>query len=183
LLQTVSIANRPVGADDADIIRVQHVFRSGKPMYKRLLLCYDGSREGRNALRCGAELAMQLKAETHVLAVMSLLARVYVPEAMTELSVAKEQQVAQEILCEAVEWLKARGVDAHGQLVCGKPMEQIPLFADKLKVDLIVVGHRTRGRLSRWWAGPENASLLDRVSCSILVAIGSEAQTEQAAEG
>jgi hypothetical protein len=46
---------------------------------------------------------------------------------------------------------------------------------------IVVVGHRSRGRLSRWWAGRENPSLLDRVSCSILVAIGSEAQEVQAA--
>jgi hypothetical protein len=51
-------------------------------------------------LRCGAELALQLKAETHVLAVMPLLGGAFVPEAMTELSLAKEQQLAQKILCE-----------------------------------------------------------------------------------
>jgi hypothetical protein len=29
--------------------------------YKKILLCYDGSREGRKALRCGADLALDLK--------------------------------------------------------------------------------------------------------------------------
>jgi hypothetical protein len=40
-----------------------------------------------------------------------------------------------------------------------------------LGVDLIVVGHRPCGPIARWWAGPGNSQLLDRVDCSILVSI------------
>jgi len=35
--------------------------------------------------------------------------------------------------------------------------------------DLIVVGYRYKNRLTRWWAEGEEATLLTRVSCSILV--------------
>ncbi len=67
--------------------------------YRKILLCYDGSREGRKALRQGANLA------------------------------------------------------------------------ESLQVDLVVVGHRCRNGLARWWMGADNTPLLDRVKCSILVAV------------
>ncbi|AXF06374.1 universal stress protein [Paraburkholderia hospita] len=38
--------------------------------FDRILLCYDGTPEGRQALRCGAALARELQAETHLLAVV-----------------------------------------------------------------------------------------------------------------
>lgn len=37
--------------------------------YSRILLCYNATREGRMALRQGAALALELNAETHLLAV------------------------------------------------------------------------------------------------------------------
>jgi nucleotide-binding universal stress UspA family protein len=39
-----------------------------------------------------------------------------------------------------------------------------------MDADLVVVGHRPRSALSRWWSSSEEASLLDRVSCSVLAA-------------
>jgi hypothetical protein len=38
--------------------------------YCNILLCYDSTREGRRALIQGAELAQQLGAETHLLAIV-----------------------------------------------------------------------------------------------------------------
>ncbi|SFJ14037.1 hypothetical protein SAMN05192543_105556 [Paraburkholderia megapolitana] len=39
---------------------------------KRILLCYDATPEGRCALRCGAMLARQLQAETHLLSILDI---------------------------------------------------------------------------------------------------------------
>jgi len=50
-----------------------------------------------------------------------------------------------------------------------------------LKADLIVVGHKPCGVLARWWAGPGNGLLLDRVSCSVLVAIAPSDEPDEAA--
>jgi len=54
-------------------------------------------------------------------------------------------------------------------------------LANELHVDLVVVGHRCRTGLSRWWMGAGNTPLLDRVSCSILVACSSAQEQQQAA--
>jgi len=40
-------------------------------MFKRVLLCYDGSRAGRAALKQGAELAVLVGAQVHVLSIIS----------------------------------------------------------------------------------------------------------------
>ena len=40
-------------------------------MYKRVLVAYDGSREGRSALREGALLVRELNAELYILAVVA----------------------------------------------------------------------------------------------------------------
>jgi nucleotide-binding universal stress UspA family protein len=68
-------------------------------------------------------------------------------------------------------WLKEHGVPAEGQLVYGNPMVHIPEVAKRIGADLIVVGYRYRTRLARWWSEEEEATLLTKVSCSILVAM------------
>jgi len=45
----------------------------------------------------------------------------------------------------------------------------------------VVVGHRARSGMSRWWMGAGNTPLLDRVSCSILVAVSTAHEQETVA--
>ena len=39
---------------------------------------------------------------------------------------------------------------------------------------MIVLGHKPRGKLARWWSESDEESLLGRVACSILVATAAE---------
>jgi hypothetical protein len=48
-------------------------------MYRKILLCYDGTREGRNALKEGAEVALCMNAETYLLAIVRSMVGVTVP--------------------------------------------------------------------------------------------------------
>ena len=138
--------------------------------FSKILLCYDSSREGRRALLQGAELAQHVGAETHLLAIAQGQ-----PSAMLDqpspVAIHEEEKNIKDVLREGVERLRARGLVAHGHLVFGRPIDEIPAVAKSLGVDLIVIGHRPCGALERWWAGPGNAQLLDRVACSILVSI------------
>ena len=45
--------------------------RPEMPTLKRILLCYDGTREGQHALKDGAALAQDLNAEVHVPSVIN----------------------------------------------------------------------------------------------------------------
>jgi nucleotide-binding universal stress UspA family protein len=139
--------------------------------YRKILLCYDGRRESRDALRQGGELAAALGAETHVLLVSSVIHNASAYAAVTELQVDVENSACKKILQEGLEWLRERGVEATPHVVLGTPIEVIPRIARELNIDLIVVGHVARSALGRWWAGPENASLLDRVRCCVLVTV------------
>jgi len=139
--------------------------------FNKVLLCYDSSREGRRALLQGAELAQQAGAEAHLLAIAPGFAGSMI-DTPSEVAIRNYEKNVKEVLREGVERLRARGLTATGHLVFGNPIEQIPAVARRLGVDLIVVGHKPCGAIARWWAGPGNAQLLDRVDCSILVTIG-----------
>ena len=141
--------------------------------YSRILLCYNATREGRMALREGAALARELNAEAHLLAVVDQLGWATSYDAPLINVDAIEKQTAQEILREGVADLVSRGVFARGHLAIGDPMEQIPSYAEFLKVDLIVLGHHKMGRLARWWTRDTDRLLLDRVRCGVLVVIDS----------
>ncbi len=139
-------------------------------MYSKVLLCYDGTREGRKALRAGADVVISMKAEAYLLAICHSLVASAIPEGITPALVECEDQRANALLEEGVAWLRERGVPAKGSLEYGNAVDCIVETAGKIGADLIVLGHKQRGRLARWWSASDEESLLERVSCSILIA-------------
>jgi nucleotide-binding universal stress UspA family protein len=141
--------------------------------YRKILLAYNGSAEGKRALLECAELANFLGAETHLLAVASMppslfLTEGFVPEELLE----EEKKRTQTVLDEGIATLKEKGFNALGHLAVGEPVEEICRLARELSVDLVVVGHnQTTSFAARWWKGSVGASLLDYSPCSILIAL------------
>ena len=140
-------------------------------MYRRVLLCYDGTREGRRALRQGADVVMAMKSEAFLLAICRSLVTSAIPDAVTPELVHCEERHANALLDEGVKWLQERGVKAKGALEFGNAVDRISETAEGVGADLIIVGHKTRGPLARWWSESDEATLLERVRCSILVAM------------
>jgi len=152
----------------------RQITRHGKTTvaaFRKILLCYDSTREGRRALIEGAELAQAVGAETHLLAIAPTLVGNTMVAMPSEIALREEERNIKEVLAEGVQKLRARGLVATGHLAFGRPIEHIPAVAKSLEVDLIVIGHRPTGTLARWWSGGGNAQLLDLVNCSILVSI------------
>jgi nucleotide-binding universal stress UspA family protein len=141
--------------------------------YRKILLAYNGSQEGKRALLECADLAGFLQAETHLLAVASMppslfLTEGFVPEELLE----EEKKRTQAVLDEGIRTLRDRGFNATGQLAVGEPVEEICRLAKTLGVDLIVIGHNQNTSFAaRWWKGSVGASLLDYAPCSILIAM------------
>jgi len=141
--------------------------------YRKILLAYNGSAEGKRALVECAELANFLGAETHLLAVASMppslfLTEGFVPEELLE----EEKKRTQQVLDEGIATLKERGFAAAGHLAVGEPVEEICRRAKDLAVDLVVVGHNQNTSFAaRWWKGSVGASLLDYSPCSLLIAL------------
>ncbi len=141
--------------------------------YKKILLAYNGSDEGKRALLECAELANFLGAETHLLAVATMppslfLTEGFVPEELLQ----EEKKRMQQILDEGIRTLTGKGFNATGHLAVGEPVEEICRCAKDLDVDLIVIGHNQKTSFAaRWWKGSVGASLLDHAPCSILIAM------------
>ncbi|MES1942705.1 UspA domain-containing protein [Salinisphaera sp. PC39] len=145
--------------------------------FEKILLAYDGSEQGRVALRRARPL-IGGEEEIHLLAVVPLTSAVAAAEGFyTEAMYEAERERVQAVLDEGVRLLESRGIHAEGHLRAGQPAHQISELAKHLGVDLVVVGHHRRGPLQRWWQGSVGASLLDRLDCSLLVA--QEAEKEE----
>ncbi len=140
-------------------------------MYQRILLAFDGSTRGRAALKQGADIAEKMGAETHLLAVMQLPASSqwsegYIPDAFFD----DEKKRVESILEAGVDLLKARGLTTTGHLESGNPTDRIVRIAKQENIDLIVIGHSSKGSVARWWQGSVGSSLVNQSPCSFLIA-------------
>jgi len=138
-------------------------------MYKRVLLAYDGSIEGRRALREGAKLAQLCSAEVFLLAVVEI-SSIMAPEAGLAVPIDEQTANYKAILAEGVERLEALGFSPTSRLEIGDAGKTIAGVAEEIGAHLVVVGHRPQGPLARWWFGSVGSYLVKRLRCSVLVA-------------
>jgi len=139
------------------------------PVYRRILLAYDGSVEGRLALREGARLAQVCAAEVFLLAVVDISSGMSMGEATVPGLVLAQQEAFEEVLHEGVRRLTAMGFQPKAKLGLGDPAEEIAAVAREIGADLVVVGHRQQGPLARWWRGSVGTRLVNNLDCSLLV--------------
>ncbi len=142
-------------------------------MYKKILMAYNGTQEGRGALLECAELAAFSRAETHLLAVASMPSSMFLTEGFVpEELIDEEKKRMQSVLDEGLQALAQRGFSVTGHLAVGEPVEEISRLATELQCDLIVLGHKQQHSFAaRWWRGSVGASLLDCAPCSILITV------------
>jgi membrane fusion protein, multidrug efflux system len=138
-------------------------------VYQRVLLAYDGSIEGRTALREGALLARRFGAQVFVLSVIREAAGTKLGEGVGGGGIAQQRVEYERVLQEGMERLAALGFQASGRIVIGEPAQEIAAYAERVNADLVVVGHRRQSAVGRWWSGPSGAYLSDHIRCSLLV--------------
>jgi nucleotide-binding universal stress UspA family protein len=139
-------------------------------MYKRILLAYDGSVEGRTALREGALLARQCGAQVFLLSVLVDTGTFLLADVAHAGASVQVEDAFRDVLNEGVARLRQLGFDPVAKMVRGEPAEEIGAYARQIEADLIVVGHRRQSAFDRWWSGPRGAYLMDYTDCSLLVA-------------
>jgi nucleotide-binding universal stress UspA family protein len=137
-------------------------------MYRKVLLAYDGSIEGRRALREGAKLAQLCRAEVFLLAVVEI-SSIMTPEAGLAIPIEQQADDYKAILNEGAERLKALGFSPTSRLEVGDAGQKIAEVAEQIGAHLVVVGHRPQGPLARWF-GSVGSYLVKRLRCSVLVA-------------
>jgi nucleotide-binding universal stress UspA family protein len=139
-------------------------------MYKKVLLAYDGSIEGRRALREGAKLAQLCSTDVFLLAVVETASSVAALEGGVMISMDEQFEIYRDILTEGVERLKAMGFSPTARLGMGAPGPEIAGVAEEIGANLVVVGHRPSGPLARWLFGSVGTYLVKHLRCSVLVA-------------
>jgi nucleotide-binding universal stress UspA family protein len=142
-------------------------------MYKQVLLCYDATDAGRRALRRGAELAILLGAEVHLLSIVpaGFADPVLSAGILGHPCIAAGD--ARKMLDESVDWLKTQGITAKGYLASGNTIDQILAHTKRLAIDLIVLGHYPQRSGGFWWTGSSRVSLAESANCCVLVAVDS----------
>jgi nucleotide-binding universal stress UspA family protein len=138
-------------------------------MYDRILLAYDGSREGRSALREGALMAKRFGSRVFLLSVVAETPGVRIGDAAYPNAVTTSQGAYNELFDEAIERLRSFGLRPEGKVVAGEPAQAIAAYAREVAAELVVVGHRKQGLIERWWSGATGAYLVDHLACSLLI--------------
>lgn len=143
-------------------------------MYQRILLAYDGSETGQQALLECRDVAQWSQAAVSLVAVTPLYINMVGVEAGIYDSdlAAEENEKYTAILNDGLQKLLAAGFHATGEVLLGETVDEIVRYARKIDADLIVVGHRhLDGWAARWWRGSVSKSLIEHAPCSVLVVI------------
>lgn len=146
-------------------------------MYKHIILAYDGSASGQNALLSIKELTQWEKPKLTLLAVVPRPLDAGSLEvgflANTDTTGIDEDLKNQ--LRRGVKSLRAMGFAAVGELLTGEVIRELTRYAEEKSADLIVVGHtHEKNLLKRWWSGSTAKSLVDEASCNVLIVIASK---------
>jgi nucleotide-binding universal stress UspA family protein len=143
-------------------------------MYKRILLAYDGSQPGQQALLDCDEMAQWAKAELFLVAVMPPPAALIGGEGFVYDTRGEEEERKrfEGVLAEGLEKLSASGNRVRGEVVTGDAVDEITRYAKEVKADLIMVGHKHLDSwAARWWRGSVSKTLIEHAPCSVLVVI------------
>jgi len=136
-------------------------------MYAKIVIAYDGSEMGKKAFDTALELAAKDGAELHVLTVVRALD--IADDVETEALIENSLEHHRKLLSELEEPVRRKGIRAYFEAVVGHPAEQIIYYADKNKVDLIVVGNRGRSKFARLLLGSVSKQVTEHAQRPVLV--------------
>jgi nucleotide-binding universal stress UspA family protein len=139
-------------------------------MYRRIVLAFDSTVEGRAALREGALLAKQCGADVFLLSVLADNTSLSLAEGAQAGAAEIHMDTYRSVLQDGLKKLEQLGFKPVGRLVRGEPALQIGNYAREVRADLVVVGHRRQSFLERWWTGSTGGYIVDNLACSLLVA-------------
>ena len=143
-------------------------------MYKRILLAYDGSDAGQNALLDCRELAHWGQSELFLVAVMpSAMSFVGLEGGVYDVELEERERAKyQSILQDGLRRLEQAGYSARGEVVTGEAVDEITKYARKIEAKLVVVGHKHLDSwAARWWRGSISGALIEHAPCSVLCVI------------
>ncbi len=140
---------------------------TGNTVPTHILVGFDGSPFAEQAFEMALGLATLAGARLSLVSVATL------PEPPGSVETRATIEAATQHYEEAYENLRrladSRGVALETRVLVGHPAEQIIRLAADTGVDLIVVGHRGRSRVSQWVFGSISRRIVNHAPCSVLV--------------
>jgi nucleotide-binding universal stress UspA family protein len=142
-------------------------------MYKTIVLAYDGSSAGQQALLDSKDLAQWSQAVLWLVAVMPYNINVVTIEGSFPIPELDQKNKAefQKILADGLHRLEQAGYAATGELLAGDAVQELTRFARKVNADLIVVGHKHVEGWARWWSGSISGALVEHSPCSVFCVV------------
>lgn len=145
---------------------------SEKPIFKKILVGYDGSDNAGRALSKAIALARRSKADLRIVVVADTgryTATVGL-ESLYKQFDEKARKNAENLATAALEQSKAGGVpDAYASVEVGHPSDMILGVAEDDKSDLVVVGRRGISGLERFFLGSVSTAIINHAKSDVLV--------------
>jgi len=136
-------------------------------MMKKMLVAYNQSPESEAAFNLALDLARQYKSELNVLSVVRLAEPPMDVETEAELenAAAHYKQAFNTLRKKA----KDAGMDIKTLVVNGHPVDQILHEVEKQGIDVLVMGHQSRGKFGKWFTGAVTDRVVDHAPCTVIV--------------
>jgi nucleotide-binding universal stress UspA family protein len=137
-------------------------------MYARILVANDGSAGAQKALTAAIELARQISAELHMVAVEELPR---FPASIDEVAEEKDEanQRFRPVIEAAQSEAAANGVAIETHLIPGHVADAVIALVKQLNIELIVVGFMGHSQLYERIIGGTTDRLVRLAPCSVLV--------------
>ncbi|MDN7179712.1 universal stress protein [Caballeronia sp. SEWSISQ10-4 2] len=138
-----------------------------------LLMYYDGSPESRSALLRVTRLGYALTATVHILSVVDIGSAVGSSLGyLSDVACLQIEGTIKQTLDEALDHLRESGTVARGYVAAGNVVDSMARYAEILNADLLVLGHRNRRGLARWWDQPsKHAELVKRAAGRAVITV------------
>ena len=144
-------------------------------MYKRIILAYDGTASGQQALLSIKDMAYWERPKLTLVAVAPSFEMDVGAVEMGYLGTtggANIEDKLKEQLRKGVKTLRSMGFEADGEILKGDVIREVTRFAADQNADLIVVGHKhEKSLLRRWWSGSTAKSLVEEAPCNVLIVV------------
>jgi len=144
-------------------------------MFRKILVCTDGSQHAIEAARAAAEIAQQFESQVLLLNVFDTVS-VYAPSVgIWDLTVDQDAfdryvlATQQAILKRTGRVFEQAGVPFTPIMETGHPMETIVTLAECHQADLIVMGSRGLGAIRRLVLGSVSDGVLHHAHCPVLI--------------
>lgn len=138
-----------------------------------VLLVFDATDEGQVALERCSELSVALSAHVNVMSVVDTASsNAACGGHLSDLGHTYLEEVARRALKTAIDHLTNKGITANGKVAFGRTVDTITRYAEASAPDIVIVGHRPRNAVPRWWRDrPVHADLAERLHGSTIVTV------------